>query len=164
MNDKLIHKNIYYEGVSEQGGAFIYRGQVQKYSDLPTINNQVGDVYNIVEKDTVHKINAGENVAWNGSSWDDLGGTTDISMKADKTYVDNNFVLKSVYEAKIAELLAQIDELRDIIEKHHSVIDDRNGQLTMDTEVVGEPIVNEQELTTPNLEVISDDEGNIILK
>lgn len=44
-----------------------YKGGVTTYANLPTSGNTAGDVYD-VQSD-------GHNYAWNGSAWDDLGGT-----------------------------------------------------------------------------------------
>lgn len=55
-----------------------YKGSVDSYSNLPT-SVAKGDVYNIVNADPTHDIEAGSNVAWNGTSWDKLGGTIEMS-------------------------------------------------------------------------------------
>lgn len=59
--------------------AFRYRGSVDAYSDLPINGMAVGDVYNVVAADTANNIKAGDNVAWNGNSWDNLSGIVDLS-------------------------------------------------------------------------------------
>ena len=41
-------------------------------------------MYNVTAADPTHGLNAGENVAWNGTGWDNLGGVTDLSGKVDK--------------------------------------------------------------------------------
>ena len=64
--------------------ALTYKGTVDSYAELPAKDQKVGDVYNVVAADTEHGLNAGENVAWNGTSWDNLGGVTDLSGKVDK--------------------------------------------------------------------------------
>lgn len=58
-----------------------YRGSVENYSDLPTNPND-GDMYNIVNADIVHQINAGDNVVWVADTriWDNLGGFIDLSQ------------------------------------------------------------------------------------
>jgi len=58
---------------------FKYVSSVNAYSNLPTTGQKVGDVYNVATADATHNIKAGENVAWNGSAWDPLGGTVDLS-------------------------------------------------------------------------------------
>ena len=52
-----------------------YKGSVESYSDLPASGQTVGDVYDIQTADATHGILAGDNVAWNGTTWDRLGGT-----------------------------------------------------------------------------------------
>lgn len=64
--------------------ALTYKGTVENYAALPTSDQKIGDVYNVVAADAAHNLNAGENVAWNGSAWDNLGGVTDLSGKVDK--------------------------------------------------------------------------------
>ena len=62
---------------SKISSVYKYRGSVATYQDLPDTNLTIGDVYN-VETD-------GSNYAWDGTDWDKLGGTIDISGKEDKT-------------------------------------------------------------------------------
>lgn len=57
----------------------VYRakGSVQTYQDLPTENNQVGDVYNVIE--AYEDYPAGTNFVWTDTStWDALGGEISI--------------------------------------------------------------------------------------
>lgn len=60
-------------------GALHYKGSKDTYADLPTSGNSTGDVWNIVNADATHSVKAGDNVAWNGKSWDVLSGTVDLS-------------------------------------------------------------------------------------
>lgn len=62
---------------SKLSSAYIYKGTVATYSDLPSSEQSVGDVYN-VESD-------GMNYAWTGSTWDSLGGVVDLSNYLQKT-------------------------------------------------------------------------------
>lgn len=73
-------------------GAMKYAGSVNSYADLPTANRNTGDVYNIKTADISHGIKAGENVAWNGTDWDPLGGTIDLSPYATNASVSGTFV------------------------------------------------------------------------
>lgn len=59
--------------------ALHYKGSKDTYDELPTEGNTVGDMWNIVAADETHGVNAGDNVAWNGTSWDVLAGTVDLS-------------------------------------------------------------------------------------
>lgn len=61
---------------------FTYKGTVQNYAALPTTDNKIGDVYNIEESTLASGIRAGDNVAWNGTSWDVLAGFIDLSEYA----------------------------------------------------------------------------------
>lgn len=63
-----------------------YKGQVSTVSDLPTEGVSTGDVYDVVA--------TGHNYAWNGSSWDDLGGTIDLSNYYTKDVVDTKLDTK----------------------------------------------------------------------
>lgn len=56
-----------------------YKGTKTTYSDLPTTGNVVGDVWNIEENAPGYDVKAGDNVAWNGTTWDVLAGTVDLS-------------------------------------------------------------------------------------
>ena len=70
--------------VTKLTGVMKYAGQVDNYSDLADVTKNKGDVWNIVNADTAHGIKAGDNVAWNGTDWDDLSGTVDLSIYAEK--------------------------------------------------------------------------------
>ncbi|WP_444310721.1 hypothetical protein [Megasphaera sp.] len=70
--------------VTKLTGVMKYAGQVDSYSDLADVTKNKGDVWNIVNADSEHGIKAGDNVAWNGTDWDDLSGTVDLSIYAEK--------------------------------------------------------------------------------
>ena len=74
-------------------GAMKYVGQVDNYSDLADVTKNKGDVWNIVNADSEHGIKAGDNVAWNGTDWDNLSGVVDLSAYAEK--VDYQKVITS---------------------------------------------------------------------
>lgn len=57
-----------------------YKGSVATFGDLPSTGQVVGDVYN-VESD-------GSNYAWNGTTWDKLGGDIDLSAYYTSSQVD----------------------------------------------------------------------------
>ena len=58
-----------------------FRGSVQTYQDLPT-NAVQGDTYNVIE--AYGDFGAGTNFAWNGATWDSLGGIFDTTALASK--------------------------------------------------------------------------------
>ena len=61
-------------------GAFHYKGSVATVADLPATGNEVGDVYNVTEN--------GDNYAWDGTAWDKLSGTVDLSSYYTKNETD----------------------------------------------------------------------------
>ena len=62
-----------------------YRGTVSAYADLPSSGQEVGDVWNIETADSTHGIKAGDNVAWNGTTWDVLAGEIDLTAYPTKS-------------------------------------------------------------------------------
>lgn len=73
--------------ISNLGTVLTYKGSVATYADLPTSGNTAGDTYNVAE--AYGSIPAGTNWTWNGSAWDALGGTVDLSLYATKTLVNS---------------------------------------------------------------------------
>lgn len=60
------------------GSIYTFKGSVQTYDDLLIIQNpNVGDVYNVIEEDAEHQVAAGSNFVWDGTAWDNLGGSLD---------------------------------------------------------------------------------------
>lgn len=78
-----------------------YKGSVETYADLPTSAQQVGDVYNVKQADPDHNIEAGDNVAWDGTTWDILAGDTDLSGYAQLNSA-NTFKAMNAFCANIA--------------------------------------------------------------
>ena len=81
-----------YAKKSDLTTVYKYRGSVDTYADLPVNGQTVGDVYNVVAADTANGINAGDNVAWNGNSWDNLSGVVDLSAYAKAADVDKSYM------------------------------------------------------------------------
>ena len=66
-----------------------YKGTVANYTDLPT-NAATGDTYNITNSSDYNK--PGDNAVWNGTNWDVLSGTIDLSnyyTKSEMTAITN---------------------------------------------------------------------------
>ena len=78
-----------------------YNGSVETYADLPTSDQQVGDVWNVETADPDHGIKAGDNVAWDGAQWDILGGNHDLSGYAQLNSA-NTFTALNTFRANIA--------------------------------------------------------------
>ena len=71
-------------------GVYRFKGTVPTYMDLPADNNVVGDTYNIGD--------TGSNYTWDGTAWDKLSETVDLSpyltkAEAEATYLPKATVL-----------------------------------------------------------------------
>ena len=69
-----------------------YRGSVANQSALPSSNQTIGDVYNV--EDT------GDNFAWDGTQWDKLAGTVDLSNYVTTTTANATYQPKGNYALK----------------------------------------------------------------
>lgn len=67
--------------------ALDYKGTKDTYEELPSEGNKKGDVWNVVGAHGTTP--AGTNYAWDGTQWDPLGGTIDLSGYYTKTQVDD---------------------------------------------------------------------------
>lgn len=80
LNTHTTNTNNPHNVTAEQLGlatAYVYKGSVTNFSDLPA-NAQNGWVYSVENEYIDSSGNvypAGSNFAWNGSKWDDLGGS-----------------------------------------------------------------------------------------
>lgn len=77
-----------------------YKGSVATYADLPITGQKVGDVWNVETADPDHGIKAGDNVAWDGTRWDILGGNHDLSGYAQLNSA-NTFTASNTFRANI---------------------------------------------------------------
>ena len=77
-----------------------YKGSVATYANLPTTGQKVGDVWNVETADPDHGIKAGDNVAWDGTRWDILGGNHDLSGYAQLNSA-NTFTALNTFRANI---------------------------------------------------------------
>lgn len=72
-----------YAKKSEIAAALKYQGSKATVSDLPSTGNAKGDTWNVVAANG--NTPAGTNYAWDGSAWDPLGGTVDLSSYQTKS-------------------------------------------------------------------------------
>lgn len=70
-------------------GAMMYKGAVETQAQLPQ-DAKVGDMYDVTE--------TGHNFAWNGESWDDLGGSIDLSSLLTKEEAEATYQVKGDYQ------------------------------------------------------------------
>ena len=85
-------------------GVFHYKGSVATYGDLPATDNEVGDVWNVID--------TGKNYAWSGSAWDDLGGIVDLSNLVTLNTVQE-ITANKLFAAPISFYDGQIDGIQD---------------------------------------------------
>lgn len=91
--------------------ALSYKGSVDTYAELPS-DASIGDVYNVVNADEANGVKAGDNVAWNGESWDVLAGTVDLSAYATTASVAEGYVAKESGKSLVSDEL--IDKLNSM--------------------------------------------------
>lgn len=130
--DKTVNLDLsdYVKG-TDIASAYIHKGSVNNFAALPTDTSvlKTGYVYNVANAGGTDAngtaIKAGDNVCWNGSGWDALAGTTDLSAYVQTTaltatltnYVskDGNKVLSTndfsaYYKGKLDDLINGADE------------------------------------------------------
>lgn len=70
---------------SALSSVFVYKGSKASYDQLPSSWNKKWDVWNVETAHTTDPVfDAGTNVAWNGSGWDPLAGTINLSWYFNK--------------------------------------------------------------------------------
>ncbi len=88
---------------SKVAGAYIYRGtkanlaEIQKVEDIHN-----GDVYNAED--------SGMNYAWNGSKWDALGSTVDVSGFISKDEVSRTYATKAEMTSELGKKLGKSEK------------------------------------------------------
>ena len=104
---------------NELPNIYRYKGNKRTYAELLLVTDMVvGDVWNIEEADVEHDINAGDNLAWNGSNWDNLRGYIDLSDYYKKGEIDNKFsVVDTELKNLDKELKAKFAKAEEDIEK-----------------------------------------------
>ena len=111
-----------------------YKGSKDTYAELPTEGNIVGDVWNVTNADAEHGIKAGDNVAWNETGWDVLGGVVDLSGYATKTDLNNKVdkiegsrLMTSTEGEKLAniEAGAQVNKIESVAAGELAISEDK---------------------------------------
>ena len=93
-----------YATKAEIASVYKYKGSVATFADLPSSGQTTGDVYN-VEAD-------GMNYAWNGTAWDALGATIDLSDYATKQYVDDEI---DAVEGTVTTLAGRVTTIKVLL-------------------------------------------------
>lgn len=110
--------------VSEIGAVLVYRGSVQKYTDLPTTNRIAGDTWNVVEP--YLNYGAGTNFAWTGDKWDALGAQAlDVqaleeynanAVQKTNEYNQNHTNKLAAYNANAVQKTSALETIQDYCE------------------------------------------------
>ena len=87
---------------SAVSSVYKYKGSVANQSALPSSNQIVGDVYNV--EDT------GDNFAWDGSKWDKLAGTVDLSTYLTIANASSTYATKTELSAKVDTAMYNADK------------------------------------------------------
>lgn len=115
-----------------------YKGSKDTYAELPSEGNEVGDVWNVVGADAANGVRAGDNLAWNGTGWDNLGGAVDLSGYATKTdlvgkvdKVEGSRLMTSTEGEKLAGIAtgAEVNIVKSVDETEFTL--DENGKLNI---------------------------------
>lgn len=165
-------KNNPHNVTAEQLGlanAYVYRGSIANYSDLPT-SPATGDVYNIVNADDEHSICAGDNVAWNGTAWDNLSGVFDtsalkalISENADA--IARNTEALTEQGSSITELTTQTEANSTALEELEKAVDDIETQVGSAVLYTEQVLTDEQKSQVKtNLGITGPDLSGLVLK
>ncbi len=115
-----------------------YKGSLANLAAIQAVQSPViGDVYNA--EDT------GKNYAWDGTAWDDLGGSIDLSSYATTSYVDgkvtdltgliNGKVAQDAYNTKISTIEGRIGANESAITTLQGDVEDRVLQSDYDTKM-----------------------------
>lgn len=115
-----------------------YKGSKDTYAELPSEGNEIGDVWNVVGTDAVNGVRAGDNFAWNGTGWDNLGGAIvldgyatkdDLSGKVDK--VEGSRLMTLAEGEKLAGIAtgAEVNVVKSVDDTEFTL--DENGKLNI---------------------------------
>ena len=97
---------------------YIYKGSVDTYDNLPT-EVATGDTYNVVA--AYGNTPAGTNYAWNGESWDPLGGSVDLSAYYTKSEADE------AISGAVSKVSGDVSALKESVAQNTSALNVLNG-------------------------------------
>lgn len=150
--------------------ALDYKGTKDTYDALPTEGNKKGDVWNVVAAHGTTP--AGTNYAWDGTQWDPLGGTVDLSGYYTKTQVDDAIstaktelkAADTALEGQITTLTNQLNNKVDKVEGSGLISDTDLNQIRTnksDIESLQTFVGGKQDELTPG-NAVSITEENVI--
>ena len=150
--------------------ALDYKGTKDTYDALPTEGNKKGDVWNVVAAHGTTP--AGTNYAWDGTQWDPLGGTVDLSGYYTKTQVDDAIstakteleAADTALEGQITTVTNQLNNKVDKVEGSGLISDTDLNQIRTnksDIESLQTSVGGKQDELTPG-DAVSITEENVI--
>lgn len=150
--------------------ALDYKGTKDTYDALPTEGNKKGDVWNVVAAHGTTP--AGTNYAWDGTQWDPLGGTVDLSGYYTKTQVDDAIstaktelkAADTALEGQITTVTNQLNNKVDKVEGSGLISDTDLNQIRTnksDIESLQTSVGGKQDELTPG-NAVSITEENVI--
>lgn len=139
---------------SEISSVYKFKGSVATYNDLPT-GATVGDVYNVTD--------TGANYAWDGSAWDKLSETVDLSSYATTAYVNaREQDIRDDYIQADSELQQQINAHAEQITTNKNDIDNLGDQVAEIEAKIPESasetnqLVTQTDLTNKKIEIMGE--------
>ena len=133
ISEKTVNLDLtdYVKG-TDVASALIYKGSVADFASLPTSNLKTGYVYNITTSGGTDAngvaIKAGDNVAYNGSGWDVLAGTQDLSAYVTSSNLTTT--LGSYVEKVTGKGLSTNDFTNDYKDKVDSLVNATSAYVT----------------------------------
>lgn len=85
---------------------YVYKGSVATQAELSQENNKVGDTYNVTD--------TGHNYTWDGTQWDDLGGTIDLSAYATTEALNTGLAAKANTEH--THVITEVTDLQSVLD------------------------------------------------
>lgn len=150
--------------------ALDYKGTKDTYEELPAEGNKKGDVWNVVGAHGTTP--AGTNYAWDGTQWDPLGGTVDLSGYYTKAQVDGSLYtvrtnlekVDTALEGQITTVTNQLTNKVDKVEGSGLISDTDLNQIRTnksDIESLQTSVGGKQDELTPG-NAVSITEENVI--
>lgn len=96
---------------SKIASVYKYKGSVANYEALPTSNNVVGDVYNLLDTGYNYAY-VGEEQGEKGDGWDSLSGVVDLTEYIKTAEADNKYVAKEAGKSLISD--SEINRLASV--------------------------------------------------
>lgn len=102
LDDKADKSTTYTKSEidSKISSVYKYKESVSTYDNLPTTGLTVGDVYNVLD--------TGSNYAWDGTDWDKLSETVDLSGINNSIANINGFLFNGTNPTKIKDFLTMM--------------------------------------------------------